>query len=110
MLTAGSGVFLDTPLYGAHSTALDVLWAGAPIVTISLGGSVDARGAQFRATAVMVASAGSASSVAHSWRDYEDTSQWVAGSDATRHSSAIAAGLRASLRKRIFQARSGSGV
>jgi protein O-GlcNAc transferase len=32
---ANAGLFLDTVLYNAHSTAADALWAGIPVLTLA---------------------------------------------------------------------------
>ncbi len=38
-------LYLDTPLYGAHSSAVDSLWAGTPVLTCP-GGVFSSRGAE----------------------------------------------------------------
>ena len=59
-------LFLDTFIYGAHSTASDALWAYVPIVTFE--------GAQFqsRVAADLIKSIGADELVVHSRRAFED--------------------------------------
>jgi predicted O-linked N-acetylglucosamine transferase (SPINDLY family) len=59
-------LFLDTYIYGAHTTASDALWAGVPVVT-KLGSSFTGRVA-----ASLLSATGLAELITHSPEDYEN--------------------------------------
>lgn len=85
-------LYLDTPDYGAHSSAVDSLWAGTPVLTRP-GEVFSARGA-----ATLLATLGLEELIVDSYEAYEDT--------------AVALGLdpdaRAALRARLAAARASS--
>ena len=70
-------LFLDTFIYGAHSTASDALWAYVPIVTFE--------GSQFqsRVAADLIQAIGADELVVHSRRAFEDVSVRLAKSPLT---------------------------
>ena len=88
-------VFLDTLLVNAHTTAMDVVWAGLPLVT-----TADTRFASRVAASILVA-AKCAHTLARSQRDYVDVAVRLASSSSAgaqvRHclSQARAAATRA---------------
>lgn len=57
-------IFLDTPLYNGHTTCLDVLWAGIPVVTLSGETFVS------RMTASQLTTLGCTNTIAHNSDDY----------------------------------------
>jgi protein O-GlcNAc transferase len=64
---AKADLFLDTAVYGAHTTAADALWGGVPVVT-----KVSAL-PQSRVAASLLVSLGLPWLVTRTWREYEDT-------------------------------------
>eukprot|EP00698_Gefionella_okellyi_P023279 TRINITY_DN7901_c0_g1_i1.p1 TRINITY_DN7901_c0_g1~~TRINITY_DN7901_c0_g1_i1.p1 ORF type:complete len:712 (-),score=167.76 TRINITY_DN7901_c0_g1_i1:45-2180(-) len=87
-------LFLDTPLYNAHTTATDALWAGIPLITYP--GAVMAA----RVAASLVTAAGLPELVVQSLQHYEQLAVQLASSpeslralrarlEETRHTSAV---------------------
>ena len=71
--SAAADLFLDTPLYNAHTVATDTLWAGVPILTAQ-GESLAAR----VAGSVTLALGGGALAV-ETLKEYEDAGRrWSA--------------------------------
>lgn len=95
-----SDLYLDTFIYGAHTTAGDVLWAGTPLVTI-LGDAFPARVASS-----LLSQAGLGELIAADASAYEELAVALASDPARRTS------LRAHLQQnqaRIFNAASFAG-
>ena len=61
-----AGLFLDTPIYNAHTTASDALWAGLPVLTCP------GRAFAARVAASVLGAAGLGELVVQSLGDYED--------------------------------------
>ena len=59
-------LFLDAPIYGAHSSAVDCLWAGTPVLTRP-GAVFSSRGA-----ATLLSTLGLDELIADTFEDYED--------------------------------------
>lgn len=83
-------LFLDTPLYNAHGSATDILWAGVPVVTL-LGHKMASRVA-----ASMLTALGLPELVTRSLREYEDLAVRLA-TDREEH-----ARIRAAVRANRF--------
>jgi predicted O-linked N-acetylglucosamine transferase (SPINDLY family) len=69
-------LFLDTSIYGAHTTASDLIWAGVPLVTC-LGEAFPARVA-----ASILTAAGVPELITHNRQDYENLAVALAGDPA----------------------------
>jgi predicted O-linked N-acetylglucosamine transferase (SPINDLY family) len=82
-------LFLDTPIYGAHSSAVDSLWAGTPVLT-SPGPVFSSRGAE-----TLLKTMGIPELIADDFSDYEKIAITL-GQDPTS---------RATLRDRVEEGR-----
>ena len=68
-IKAAADIFVDTPLYSAHSTASDVIWSGVPIVSSAHGVTMASR----VSVAVLGATLASGERISGTgWKEYED--------------------------------------
>lgn len=96
-------LFVDTFIYGAHSTASDALWAGVPLLTMQgWGGSGDILGKfQSRVGTSLLEHLGLGATTAVSVKDFEDLAVRV-GRERDVHRGIMAMGQRAALSQRAF--------
>jgi len=69
--TTRADLFLDTPLYNAHTVATDTLWAGVPLLTI-VGETMSSRVGLSIVSAVFDHSRGSSALAMGTVKEYED--------------------------------------
>lgn len=71
-------LYLDTPIYGAHSSAVDSLWAGTPVLTCP-GNVFSSRGA-----ATLLRTMGMEELIAPDYGEYQRLAVWLADHPAAR--------------------------
>jgi len=99
----GCDLFVDTFIYGAHSTASDALWAGVPLLTINgWGGVGDLLGKfQSRVGASLLHHLSMETMVAFSAKDFEDLALVMVG-EVDVHAGLITASREAAVTQKVF--------